>query len=147
MKYSLFNSQSIIGWILLCISILYGINTLQFPKGAGEPGPAFLPFILAGGMLVCSIVIIGKSSIRQTSEEDVEYKIGSKHFLLVLFIMMFIILVTFLGFIITSLLLLFFTFRLYGVTGYIKPVLYSIALTAFIYLFFHIVLNVPLDLM
>jgi putative tricarboxylic transport membrane protein len=147
MKYSLFNRQSIIGWILLVFSLLYGINALSFPEGMNEPGPSFLPIILSIGMVICSIVIIFKNRIKQTSDDNLEYKIGKQHLLLVGFLVAYLILVPFLGFIITSVLFIFFIFRLYGVNGYIRPIIYSAVLTASIYVLFRLLLNVPLDLM
>lgn len=147
MKYSLFNSQSIIGWILLLIAIIYGVSALQFPEGMGEPGPSFIPFILSVGMILCSIGIIIKGRTAKQSEESEEYRLGKKHLFLILILILFILLINFLGFIITSLLFLFFTFRLYGVAGYIRPSIYSVVLTTFVYVFFDLFLKVPLDLM
>jgi putative tricarboxylic transport membrane protein len=147
MKYSVFNRQSMIGWILLVLSILYGINALTFPEGMSEPGPSFLPIILSIGAVICSIVIIFKNRVIQASEDNPEYKIGKQHLLLVGYLAAYLILVPFLGFIITSVLFLVVIFRLYGVNGYLRPIIYSAVLTASVYVLFRLVLNVPLDLM
>jgi putative tricarboxylic transport membrane protein len=112
-----------------------------------EPGPSFLPIILSIGMVICSIIIIFNNRVKQTSDDNPEYKIGKQHVLLVGYLAAYLILLPFLGFIITSILFIFIIFRLYGVTGYLRPILYSAVLTASLYVLFRLLLNVPLDLM
>ncbi|MBD1381993.1 tripartite tricarboxylate transporter TctB family protein [Metabacillus arenae] len=148
MKYSFFNREAVIGWALFLLSIIYGFLAIGFPKGGNEPGPSFLPLVLSGGMLVCSLIIVFKHrKVEEAKEENPAFRIGRKHLFLVIYLAIYLILLPVIGFIGMSLIFLFLTFRLYDNKGIFRPIIYSVILTFSMYGLFKLFLNVPLDLM
>lgn len=143
MRFSFLRKESIIAWILLLLSILYGYMSYRLPGEFGEIGPAFIPAILAIGLFVLSIILIFKG---RPSSSEPEYSLTKKHILLFFLLITYLVALPLLGFLVASAIFLFLVFRLYGIRGGIRQVAYAIVLTLVIYFLFKILLKVPLNL-
>jgi putative tricarboxylic transport membrane protein len=139
----------IAGGIFIGLGIFIFTQTFTYPSPEkGHPGPDLFPnllallFIIFGGVLVFKAF---KTSVRE--EEISESPPKPKKIINAFFVMgviaVFVALVNFLGFLVTSAVLLFVLMKKLGVS-LLKSAITSIVLTLFINLMFSKILRVPL---
>ncbi|MGB9698469.1 MAG: tripartite tricarboxylate transporter TctB family protein [Thermodesulfobacteriota bacterium] len=137
------------GLIFVALGVTIILLTIPFPSlGAGHPGPALFPNILAGLFIFFGLLLSIKarqpSAPQLAAEDDKEKKnIGNAFFVLGI-IIAFMLLESNLGFILTSSVLLFLLMKKLG-TSTIKSIFFSILITFFVYSLFYKILRVPLS--
>lgn len=143
-----FNSQNIVNIILLIGSIVYLYFSFKLP-GEGQAGPSLFPIISGVLLLICSIVLLiqnYKKTNNETEENSSFIKVEKKHFILIVYLFAYLIILPYLTFIPSTIIFLFFIVLLYGFEGIVKPLILSVTITLGVYFIFQILLKVPLDL-
>jgi putative tricarboxylic transport membrane protein len=142
-------SDSIIGFVMIIFGLAVIIHTQGFPAQAdGHPGPEFFPNVLAGLFMIAGLgLAIG--SIRR-GEKIIMVQapgLGTAAVVNILFVLgtivVYILVSDYLGFLVTSLILMGFLMKWLGVT-WKWTIIMSISLTMGIYLLFAKMLLVPL---
>ncbi|MFZ4451786.1 tripartite tricarboxylate transporter TctB family protein [Salibacterium aidingense] len=146
-----FNNSTMIGILLVTASVIYIYAAMQLPGGANSLGPSFLPILVGCLLIICSVIFLINEHIenkKQASSGENESSpiIDKKHFLLVIYLVIYLLVLRHFGFLLTSIPLLFFINRLYGMKGMIKPLLVAVFLPIIIYFLFQSLLGVPLNL-
>lgn len=144
-KRSLFNGEVIIPISLLLISLFLFIETLGFPAGklGGSAGPAVMPRLWIGGMMVFSLwLLLGKKSDPETPPE----KSPNLRRALYLAVLMglYIITTTIIGFYLSTFIFILLGVYLLSYKRYWVTLLFSAGFVAFSYLVFKTILMVPL---
>jgi putative tricarboxylic transport membrane protein len=139
------NANAWAGVALLIVSLVFLIKSFDYAYSSElGPGPGFFPFWLSAGLLVLSLIYI-VSSMRSNSTEKVTMPSG-KSLKEVLFLLgsmiLFAVLLPYLGFIISSTLFLFaLLFKAYK---WHINLLTSAGVSVFLYVLFDLVLEVRL---
>lgn len=131
--------------ILLLIGIYVSIEVSGYTKIASlDIGPAFFPRVLGVLLIVFAILLAGQAM----KKNDQTQAVFINRNLMIVFglVAAFAVAFNFLGFIITSVVLLTVLMRLMGAESWKKAILVSIITTIVIYGVFHTFLNVPLPL-
>jgi len=131
--------------ILLLIGIYVSIEVSGYTKIASlDIGPAFFPRVLGVLLIVFAILLAWQAK----SKNDQTQVVFINRNLMIVFglVAAFAVAFNFLGFIITSVVLLTVLMRLMGAESWKKAILVSIITTIVIYGVFHTFLNVPLPL-
>lgn len=139
---------SILGLIL---SIYVFLTASSFPTPPGNTiGPGYYPMLLSIGLLVMSSVLLIQTLLRVGKEEFEKFNIKSSEVIrfAVSFIatVIYAIAMQFLGFILASVLYLFFLMYLLKNREYIKMSIISVGVSVSVYLIFSNVLNLTLPL-
>ena len=142
-------SDSIIGFMMIIFGIAVIIHTQGFPaQPDGHPGPEFFPNVLSGLFMLAGLTLIIGGVRRGEKILDVKAPglgvAAVVNILLVLGVIVVYILVSdYIGFLITSFILMGFLMKWLGVT-WMWTVIMSSVLTMGIYLLFAKMLLVPL---
>lgn len=139
---------SILGLIL---SIYVFLTASSFPTPPGNTiGPGYYPMLLSIGLLVMSSVLLIQTLLRVGKEEFEKFNIKSSEVIrfAVSFIatVIYAIAMQYLGFILASVLYLFFLMYLLKNREYIKMSIISVGVSVSVYLIFSNVLNLTLPL-
>ena len=141
------------GGIFVALGILIFILTFQFPSlEGGQPGPSLFPRILAVLFIFFAGIVLwrgwrtGKGKLDSPPEEEIPVPRNyfDPIFVLIL-IAVYMALSNWLGFFITSTLILFLMMIKLGVP-YLRSVVISILLTLFVNFMFYKILRVPLPM-
>jgi len=141
------------GGIFIALGLFIFILTFQFPSlEGGQPGPSLFPRILAVLFIFFAGIVLLRGwrtrveTLRSAPEEDFEVPRNyfSPVFVLIL-IAVYMALSNWLGFFITSTLILFLMMIKLGVP-YLRSVVISILLTLFVNFMFYKILRVPLPM-
>jgi putative tricarboxylic transport membrane protein len=147
------NKDLIGGGIFTALGVLIFILTFGFPTlEKGHPGPSLFPRILAVLFIFFAGIVLLRGwrtrveTLQSAPEEDFEVPRNyfSPIFVLIL-IVVYMTLSNWLGFFITSTLILFLMMIKLGVP-YLRSVVISILLTLFVNLMFYKILRVPLPM-
>ena len=131
--------------ILLLIGIYVSIEVSGYTKIASlDIGPAFFPRVLGSLLIVFAILLAGQA-MKKNDQTQVVF-INRNLMIVFGLVAAFAVAFNFLGFIITSVVLLTVLMRLMGAESWKKAILVSIITTIVIYGVFHTFLNVPLPL-
>lgn len=131
--------------ILLLIGIYVSIEVSGYTKIASlDIGPAFFPRVLGVLLIVFAILLAGQA-MKKNDQTQVVF-INRNLMIVFGLVAAFAVAFNFLGFIITSVVLLTVLMRLMGAESWKKAILVSIITTIVIYGVFHTFLNVPLPL-
>ena len=135
---------SIIFAVFSIVVIVYTYST--FPAGRqGVPGPGVFPIIVAGAMLLCSIIIF-ITYIK--SKDDTPINLineSTKRAYLTMGIMVaYLVLAPIIGFLTVTFMFLVGTIKWFSRRGWIYVVVVSLGINAFVYATFSIILSVPL---
>lgn len=133
------------GLIILLLSILLFINSFSYTyDSAFGPGPGFFPVWLSGILFILSLVYIYESiKKKEDSEEKLPTGTALKNVLFILTcLILFVILVKYLGFIITGSLFLYSL--LYGQYRWFISLGISIGVSVFVFWIFSSLLGVSL---
>jgi len=135
------------GGIFIALGIFIFTQTYQYPSPPekGHPGPDLFPNLLALLFIGFGLALVLKA--RKLISTDTEVAPGPKRVSNVLFVLaivaVYVGVVNFVGFMITSAVLLFLLMKKLGVT-ILKSAIASIIITLFINLMFSKILRVPL---
>lgn len=110
----------------------------------GVPGPAVWPILISFGILVSSIIVFVKN-IKNTESEplDIIKNDNARVYITMGILIAYFIIMNLIGFVISSLVLMFGLFTWYGNFSIIKRVTLSIAIISIVYGVFNYALNVP----
>ena len=115
----------------------------------GEPGPGFLPLIV-GAVLVLMSLVLFVNTLRHRIAEQVVTRMGRKERFKVLATSLSLILYAAamqpLGFVLVTLLLLLFLFKVIGELGWATSLAGTLLTTLFFYLLFGVWLKIPLPM-
>lgn len=140
------------GGVFIALGITILILTIPFPSlDKDHPGPALFPNILAALFIFFGSILLVKAQ-KSSPSQDLEpsagkeapsRNIGNAFFVLGI-IAAFMLLESWLGFLLTSSILLFLMMKKLG-TSALKSLIFSIPITLFVYFLFHKILRVPLS--
>lgn len=135
-----------VGLIALALLWLYASGGLR--EGDGEPGPAFLPRVVSVALLVVLLAILASETIGRvrgrSGAQSTQERVNRRQVSMVVIMAVYVVILPLAGFIVSTVLLLLVVSKMFGVGGWIKPVIVSIAATGAIYLVFVEILRVPL---
>lgn len=136
---------------VLCLILSGAVIAISagFPAGRdGVPGPGMVPIIVSVLLAAASITLI-IHSLRMAPEENhplAMFSDDSKRVYLCMGVLIvYVVLLGFLGFLISTVLLLFLFIRWFAKKTYLFSGVYAVVLTALIYSVFRFLLKVPLD--
>lgn len=141
----------IAGGIFIVLAIFIFTQTFNYPSPEkGHPGPDLFPNILALLFIGFGVALILKTrKLSSKDQAEAEVAPGPKKVLNALFVLaivaVYVGIVNFVGFLITSAVLLFILMKKLGVT-ILKSAVASIIITLFINLMFSKILRVPLPI-
>lgn len=141
---------NIITAVVCIVMAVYVILTAMTYPGAkhGVPGPGMFPIIISSLMILSSISLI-ITSLKMKPEENVSIDIsseGSKRVYIVMAMLIaYFILFKYVGFIITTTVLLSVLIRWFSKKNIVFCIVISIVITMAVYLIFNKLLNVPLN--
>lgn len=141
------------GFILL-LSIIYTFNTLTLRMGnVNAPGPGFLPLGIGIGAIIMAVIVLTNSLLKMkkeklkeqpNQEEDSPEVINNRRvFLFVLGIVIYTAIFEVAGFLVATFCLMFYLFRIMGIEGWLKPIVYSLLSAGIAYIVFALWLKVP----
>ncbi len=140
------------GGIFVALGISILILTIPFPSlDKDHPGPSLFPNILAALFIFFGAMLLVKAK-KSSPSQDLELSagrggpsrnIGNAFFVLGI-IAAFMLLESWMGFLLTSSILLFLMMKKLG-TSAVKSLIFSIPITLFVYFLFHKILRVPLS--
>jgi|MudIll2142460700_1097286.scaffolds.fasta_scaffold746764_1 putative tricarboxylic transport membrane protein len=115
----------------------------------GEPGPGFLPLIV-GALLVLLSLVLFVNALRHRIAEQAAMRMGrterSKVLATSLSLILYAVAIQPLGFVLVTLLLLLFLFKVIGELGWTTAVAGTLLTTLFFYLLFGVWLEIPLPM-
>lgn len=138
--------------ICILISIYVIIVAMGYPKaaayGTGVPGPGMWPICIAACMLVTSIALL-ISTLRKPKAEDSKIEMwstGTKRvYLTMILLTIYVAVLGFLGFIISTIVMLFGFMQWFGRRKPWITMLIAVGVTLVTYSIFKFILNVPVD--
>jgi len=142
----------IAGGIFIALGIGIFILTIPFPSlDKGHPGPALFPNILAALFIFFGLLLglkakkpsVDKPLENSTAAASIPKNIGNAFFILGI-IAAFMVLESWLGFLLTSFFLLFLLMKKLGTSAW-KSLTLSVLVTVFVYFLFYKILRVPLS--
>jgi len=140
------------GIILFLFSIWYFVNAQALPQGSGGGlPPGYLPSFLALTLAVLSLYVVVNSLIKisrnkkENQENEYEKKDHKTVAILILFLIVYIILFKYLGFIITTILYMTTVMSLLKAGKLIKLVPIAVIITLSIYFVFSKGFHIPLN--
>lgn len=139
---------------VLCIALgLYVVITcLGYPTaetyGTGAPGPGLWPGVIGAGLILASLWVLIKA-LRTPAEEQGQIEIwgtGQKRvYVTMAILLVYCYLVTIVGFIPTTIVMLFIFVQWFAKYKWFQTLLISVAVSVFVYVIFKFALNVPID--
>lgn len=140
------------GSIFTALGVSIFILTNPFPSlGEGHPGPALFPNILATLFIIFGLLLIlktrkssGAGNAENSAAEPAPPKNVYNAFFALGIVVAFMILEARLGFLLTSVILLFLLMKKLG-TSALKSIILSVLLTFFTHFLFYKILRVPLS--
>lgn len=138
------NSDTFVGIGFAFLSIVFLIMTHSMEKESG-PGPDLFPKIVAGAMLVVSVVLIVRSLISGAEKKVEINKTGFLHVIITIAItIIYVIILPKVGFLLSSIALFIPTLILFGVKRKSYITILGVCIPVLIYGIFKFALNVPL---
>ena len=146
MKY--FDKISSTIWLLIAFFFIWFVTYVPMGR-ISVPGPGFMPFWVGVTLAILSIILLGEATVRKPSaEEQVKFLSGEGKWLRVVFtvvpLLIFAFIVETLGFIVSTLLLIFFLFRFISNRKWWVAITATILVTLAAHLIFRVVLKVQL---
>lgn len=142
--------NKITGIVLALVGALYAWMSLQLkkPSDPTDPGSALFPIIASIGLILCGIVIF--FSKKNEDAKPTFTKAGWANIFVVMGVLaLYVFLLDYLGFIITTPFMLFAVASLFskgkGVTLR-RRIIYSVAVTAALYVFFVVIFDVAIPM-
>lgn len=141
--------------ILLIAASAVGIHlSLNFDVrggNVGDPGAAFWPIMLCGGLILCSVILLVQTALeakKATTPEAplIDFATAGVHCVLIIFVIMiaYAVLLHFFGFIPATLVFVAATMLAMGERRPMWILLTTLGITGFIYVLFALVMNVVL---
>lgn len=141
--------------ILLIAASAVGIHlSLNFDVrggNVGDPGAAFWPIMLCGGLILCSVILLMQTALeakKATAPEAplIDFATAGVHCVLIIFVIMiaYAVLLHFFGFIPATLVFVAATMLAMGERRPMWILLTTLGITGFIYVLFALVMNVVL---
>lgn len=139
--------------IVLLLSIIYTINAMAVRVGSLDaPGPGFLPLCVGIGAIILSLIILVSSVAKRKKEkakgnannyENKESLNAKRIVLFVIGAVIFIAIIEYVGFLLASSFMMIYFFRIMGIKGWVKQVIYGLLSSGIAYLVFVILLDIP----
>lgn len=131
---------------LFALSTVYLIFARQLAFGSlSYPKGGFIPQITGWAAVIISGYLFVKSLLGKGDSKDVKVQIDWKRFAALMFsIVVYIVLLKPVGYIVSTVLVLFAVLKIGGVKGWKIPCVISLCTSVFFYLVFKIALSVPL---
>lgn len=138
--------EKIVNGVLLLISLLYTCFARQYSFGTlTAPKVGFLPQLVGYCAIVVSAYLFVKSLMGKGDAKDVKLKCDFKRLgLLILSMVIYIMVFNQLGYLISTLALLFVAMKIGRVKGWKIPAVVSVLTSVFFYMVFKVFLSVPL---
>ena len=135
---------SIIFAVFSLIVIIYTADTLPVVR-QGVPGPGVFPIIVAGVMLICSIIIF-LTYLKNKDDTPIDLSsVGARRAYITMGIMaVYLALAPIIGFLVVTFAFSSGTIKWFSKRGWLYVAAVSLGITVFVYVTFSIVLNVPL---
>ena len=141
--------------ILIAIIFLWNTNDIKTLNSSFIIGPKDWPYILIGGLLLCSFYGIAKTYVislrnKQAGNEnekktiDLKAIINSKGFLVTTVVFIYILLLNYIGFIISSIIFLMAIFLVLGGKKILNSLIFSVITTAVFIILFSVLLGTTL---
>lgn len=130
-------------WIALAAGVF--VVTADFPRGPGETGPAFYPRTIAALIAFFALVQLVRSLERDAvRSHEIDLGAAKRVAGAFLLVVLYVLLVPWLGFVLATVAFLAVTMRYSGVTSVLRLGGVSIGLTLLLYYTFVVFLRVPL---
>ena len=128
------------------------VQCLGYPTaetyGTGAPGPGLWPGVIAGGLILAALWVLIKA-IRTPAEEQGQIEIwgsGQKRvYVTMAILLVYAYLITVVGFIPTTIVMLFIFVHWFAKYKWHQTLLISVAISVLVYVIFKYALNVPID--
>ncbi|WP_126425430.1 tripartite tricarboxylate transporter TctB family protein [Brevibacillus marinus] len=135
-----------VGIALILLSVAVWITSGSFPSvGETDVGPSFFPRLIAGGLVLLSLIMIaGSFRHRQDNDKDAAPTLWGRTILGFVCMFAFLALIYIGGFHLATPLFLFGFMWLYGYRKPMASILVAVLVTLFIYFIFEVLLQVPL---
>lgn len=131
--------------IILGIYVMVQANTFPELGGSEVSGPGFFPKLWAVVLIGLSILLLGSSFYAKKDKQiDLLSKERIKVYISMAALIVYIFLINSIGFIVLTPIFLFGLIWFFGMKGYVKIAMASIAVTLAVYGVFEILLAVPL---
>lgn len=138
------SADIISGVIVIMISLFFGINTMKFNASTStDLGAQFMPRVYVGLLIFLSLLMIIKS-IKDKNKEKSSY--SKSTFIVMALLSIYILVMPYLGFYISTPIFIFILLRYLKIENRIIYLGIPIGMTAFIYVFFNILLKVSLPM-
>jgi len=130
---------------IICFGALILITTLEMETSPLGIGPGDYPRILSVGLIACGCLLLLKDILHPApAKESYSWESLKRILTLTLLSLLYVYLVSYIGFLYLTPLLMWFTMRLFGFKKTISGILISIAVTATTYYIFHDIFKVSL---
>lgn len=138
--------EKIVNGFLLMLSLFYTICARQYSFGTPTaPKTGFLPQLVGYAAVVISAYLLVVSLVGKGDAKDVKLRCDYKRLGLLIFTMaLYIVFFKTLGYLISTILLLFITMKIGKVKGWKLPLVIAVLVSVFFYAVFKIFLAVPL---
>ena len=139
---------------VLCIALgaYVVITSLGYPKsevyGTGAPGPGLWPGVIGAGLIAASLWVLIKALTTPAEEQgQIEvWGVGQKRvYVTMAILLVYAYLMTIVGFIPTTIVMLFIFVHWFAKYKWWQTLLISVAVSVFVYIVFKFALNVPID--
>ena len=137
----------IVSVLLIALAILLIVDASTYTKvDPNDVGLAFFPMVVAGLLIVLALILLLTSIFKKVEEVSPGFfgRKQLKSYLAIGVILVYLIVMPYVGFCVSSALFLFVLIRLFGYHKYWLNAVVSIASSALIYVLFKLLLNVPL---
>ena len=137
----------VVSIIMLILGGFVLYTTSTFPETSGNVvGPGFFPSIVAIGLLILGIVLFIQNTVIKSENREVEFfgKDNMKSYLIMLITLVYLIGMSFVGFLVSSIIYLTILMIMYGIGSKVKAVINSAVIVGIVYVVFNNLLSVPL---
>ncbi len=137
----------VVSIIMLILGGFVLYTTSSFPQVNGNVvGPEFFPRIIAIGLLILGGILLIQNTIIKSEDKELKFfkKDNMKSYLVMLITLVYLIAMSFVGFVISSIIYLIILMIMYGIENKIKAVINSVVIVGIVYVVFNNLLSVPL---
>lgn len=137
----------VVSIIMLILGGFVLYTTASFPAGSGNVvGPGFFPRIIAIGLLILGGVLFIQNTIIKSEDKELKVfkKENMKSYLVMLITLVYLIAMSMVGFVISSIVYLIILMIMYGIENKAKAVINSVLIVGIVYVVFNNLLSVPL---
>lgn len=130
-------------FFMIALSIVVIITSSAFPEASNEPGAAFFPRLVSGLAIVLAVILVFQNLKVKTST-PIQWNHFSKVIGAALLLVLYLFGFLYIGYVVSTVIILFLMIRLLGSKKYVKNGLVSITFTVIVFLVFGLFLEVPL---